>query len=288
MESTTEAPRATAASPEPMLPQPFRVRAVRPELDGVFTLDLDALDRETDFRFAPGQFNMLYQFGVGEVPISMSGDPAKHHTLTHTIRAVGAVTDALQRLSEGSLVGVRGPFGTSWPTVAAEGADVVVLAGGIGLAPLRPLVYHILANRSRFGSVCIFYGARTPDEILFRDELAEWRGRFDLNVEVTVDRAGPDWLGKVGVVTKLLAKKGFSPTESVACLCGPEVMMRYAVMSLNELGVENDRIHVSMERNMKCAVGFCGHCQWGTAFVCRDGPVFRFDTVEDRFNLWEL
>ncbi len=164
----------------------------------------------------------------------------------------------------------------------------MILAGGIGLAPLRPLIYQVLANRSRYGAVCIFYGARTPDDILYRDELEQWRGRFDLTEEVTVDRAGPDWLGRVGVVAKLLSAKGFSPPDTVACLCGPEIMMRYAVLALHDQGVSERQIYVSLERNMKCAVGLCGHCQMGASFVCKDGPVFRFDTIAARFNIREI
>jgi NAD(P)H-flavin reductase len=276
------------ASPDPMVPARFRVDGVRRELTGVFTLDLSPVDGMAEFPFRPGQFNMLYQYGVGEVPISISGNPAHPHTLTHTVRAVGSVTNALEQLQVGALVGIRGPFGNAWPEDEADGADIVILAGGIGLAPLRPLIYRVLANRRRFGCVCIYYGARSPDEILFRDELTLWRSRFDLNVDVTVDRAAPDWMGRVGVVTKLLDRRGFSPLDTVACLCGPEIMMHYAVMTLNDQGLDNEQIYISMERNMKCAVGFCGHCQYGGDFVCRDGPVFRFDKIAARFNVREL
>lgn len=271
-----------------MLPARYRVDAIRRELTGVFTLALVPVDGGDALTFAPGQYNMLYQFGVGEVPISLSGDPARPRPLIHTIRAVGSVTNALQHLSLGGMVGLRGPFGTHWPFDEAQGADLVIMAGGIGLAPLRPLIYQVLANRKRYGAVCIFYGARTPDEILYRDELEQWRSRFDLTVEVTVDRAGPDWLGRVGVVTRLLSAKGFSPPDTVACLCGPEIMMRYAVLALRDQGVGPERIYVSMERNMQCGVGFCGHCQFGASFVCRDGPVFRFDGIAERFDIREI
>ncbi len=273
---------------DPMLPARFRLDTVRPEFSDVFTLELSPLDGPEPFDFQPGQFNMLYSYGVGEVPISISGDPDRPAPLSHTIRAVGAVTRALQRLEPGTMLGVRGPFGHPWPVTEAEGADLVILAGGIGIAPLRPLIYWVLNRRRRYGSICIFYGARSPDEILYLTELGAWRARFDLCVEVTVDRASRDWMGKVGVVTKLLANKTFSAPDTVACLCGPEVMMRYAVMALNEQGVDDSRIYLSMERNMKCALGFCGHCQYGADFVCRDGPVFRFDRIAPRFNIREL
>jgi NAD(P)H-flavin reductase len=273
---------------DPMIPRRFRVSARRREIDQVFTLELTPVDEQADFVFQPGQFNMLYQFGIGEVPISISGDPERPETLVHTIRAVGQVTRAMQQLAPEAMLGVRGPFGRPWPVEAAEGADLVILAGGLGLAPLRPLIHRILSRRKRYGAICILYGARNPAEILFLDQLQAWRGRFDLCVDVTVDSAGQDWLGKVGVVTKLLGNGGFSPPDTLAFVCGPEIMMRFAVMALNDRGVSNDRIHVSMERNMQCALGFCGHCQFGGDFVCKDGPVFRFDRIAERFAVREL
>jgi NAD(P)H-flavin reductase len=273
---------------EPMVPVPFRVERTARNLSDTFTVDLRAEKGETSFSFAPGQFNMLYQFGVGEVPISISGDPGKPETLVHTIRAVGPVTEAMAALKRGAVLGVRGPFGSAWPVDAAEGSDVVLVAGGVGLAPLRPAIYHILANRSRYGRFVILYGARTHRDILFRDQLERWSSRLDTFVDVTVDRASGDWHGNVGVVTKLLVRRGFDPDNTVAMVCGPETMMRFTIQALNDEGVGDDRIHVSMERNMKCAVGFCGHCQFGGHFVCRDGPVFRFDRIEDMFRIREL
>jgi NAD(P)H-flavin reductase len=273
---------------DPMIPMPFRVREVWPELSDTFSVSLEPVDSGGLFRFAPGQFNMLYRFGVGEVPISVSSDPAVGDNLIHTIRAVGPVTRALGQLTPGGMVGLRGPFGTPWPVAEAEGSDVVVLAGGLGLAPLRPAIYRLLANRRRYGALCIYYGARTPSDILFRRELESWRGRFDLTVDVTVDSAGADWGGKVGVVTRLLEQTDFDPTHTRAFVCGPEVMMRFGVDTLSKLGVGHDQIYVSMERNMKCAVGFCGHCQYGASFVCRDGPVFRFDSLAERFRIQEI
>ncbi len=272
--------------PDPMIPLPYRVESVQRELQDSFTLELRAEDG--GMRFEPGQFNMLYRFGVGEVPISISGDPADTGKLLHTVRAVGAVTRALEGLEPGETLGIRGPFGKPWPVKLAEGQDVVIVAGGIGLAPLRPVIHHLLTQRERYGSICLFYGARTPQDILYAGQLMQWRGRFDMKVDVTVDRADPSWRGKVGVVTKLLGERGFAPLDTLAMLCGPEIMMRHCIMGLNDLGVGNERIYVSMERNMKCAVGFCGHCQFGGAFVCKDGPVFRFDRIAERFGIREL
>ncbi len=276
----------------PMVPRPWRVVRVRRETPDVKTLELEPLEPpsafELGFGFKPGQFNMLYVFGVGEVPISISGDPQNPQGLVHTVRAVGAVTRALCSLKRGDVVGVRGPFGSAWPVDEAEGSDVVIVAGGIGLAPLRPALYRVLANRGKHGNVALLYGARTPQDLLYRRELERWRGRFDLQVEVTVDAAGEGWYGHVGVVTKLIPRAEFDPDEAVALVCGPEIMMRFAVKALHERGVSPDNIYISMERNMKCAVGFCGHCQFGPEFVCKDGPVFRFREIERFFRVREI
>jgi len=279
---------AIADAAEPMVPIPFRIERTVKNLSDTFTVDLRPEEGRKPFHFAPGQFNMLYQFGVGEVPISISGDPQDPETLVHTIRAVGAVTQAMAGMKRGAVMGVRGPFGIAWPVEAVEGSDVVLVAGGVGLAPLRPAIYHILANRARYGRLVILYGARTPRDILFRAELEKWSSRLDTFVDVTVDRASGGWHGNVGVVTKLIGRGGFDPDNTAAMICGPETMMRFTIQALNDRGVSNERIHVSMERNMKCAVGFCGHCQFGGQFVCRDGPVFRFDRIEEMFLIREL
>jgi NAD(P)H-flavin reductase len=272
---------------DPMLPRPFRVIRVKRELSDTVTLTLEPVNGEP-LAFRPGQFTMLYAFGIGEIPISISGDPADPRQLVHTIRGVGAVSQALTAAKPGMMVGVRGPFGSAWPLEEATGSDVVLVAGGIGLAPLRPAIHRVLANRRQFGTVAILYGARTPEDILFRRELQAWRGRFDTSVHVIVDRVSGSWGGAVGVVTDLIAKGGFDRHHAVAMICGPEVMMRYAVQALHERGVASDRIHLSLERNMKCAIGLCGHCQLAGNFVCRDGPVFRYDRIEDIINVWEL
>ena len=272
-----------------MRPAPFLVRQAQKETGDTFTLVLEPpAEMGGVFPFAPGQFNMLYVFGVGEVPISISGDPAKPEMLVHTIRAVGAATRALQRLSRGEVVGVRGPFGTPWPVHQAHGHDLVLVAGGIGLAPLRPALYHVLLHRGQYGRVVLLYGARTPRDLLFARELREWRGRFDLEVEVTVDRATMEWQGSVGVVTKLVDRAPFDPESAMAFLCGPEVMMRFAVVALQRRGVDDQSLFVSMERNMKCGVGLCGHCQLGPEFICKDGPVFRYDRILPLFGQREV
>lgn len=271
----------------PMLPVPYRIRGSRRELADTFTVELEP-ETGDGFAFRPGQFNMLYVFGVGEVPISISGDPARPEPLVHTVRAVGAVTEAMRAMRPGETIGVRGPFGSAWPVAEAEGDDLVFVAGGLGLAPLRPAIYHALANRRKYGRIVILYGARTPRDILYRRELEKWRGRFDLEVAVTVDSAGSDWAGNVGVVTKLIGGASFDPLHTTAFVCGPEIMMRYSIATLRQQDVAAESIHVSMERNMKCAVGFCGHCQWGPAFICKDGPVFRYADIADLFTIREL
>jgi NAD(P)H-flavin reductase len=231
---------------------------------------------------------MVYLFGQGEVAISISGDPGRTDTIVHTIRAVGPITGGLGALRRGDPVGIRGPFGSAWPVDSAKGCDVVVVAGGVGLAPLRPAICHLLSNRSDYGSISVLYGTRTPEDLLFARQLERWRGRFDLHVEVTVDTARAGWGGDVGVVTTLVPRAQFDPARAVAFICGPEVMMRFALRALTARGIPSDRLFISMERNMKCAVGFCGHCQLGPTFICKDGPVFRYDRLAPWFGVREL
>jgi len=273
---------------DPMLPRACRVERVRQETSDTFTLELAPENGAPGLVFAPGQFNMLYAFGVGEVPISISGDPAKPEVLVHTTREVGMVTRAMRKLKAGDALGVRGPFGVGWPVTEARGADVVIVAGGIGLAPLRPALYQVLAARNYYGRVVLLYGTRTPADILYRRELEHWRSRFDLYVHVTVDRAIGDWRGNVGVVTSLIPRAPFDPGSTVALVCGPEVMMRFTVQELERRGVSTENIYISMERNMKCAVGFCGHCQYGPTFICKDGPVFRYDRIRPLLAIREI
>jgi NAD(P)H-flavin reductase len=272
----------------PMTPRAFEVRSNRRETRDTRTLELEPLDGDLSPRFDPGQFNMLYAFGAGESAISISGDPARAGRLVHTVRGVGPVSRALCAARAGAVVGVRGPFGSHWPVEESRGSDIVVAAGGIGLAPLRPALYSVLARRRRYGEVTLLYGARTMQELLYRKELHEWRGRFDMNVEVTVDRADEETTARVGVVTTLIPLAHFDPLDTVAFVCGPEVMMRFTVLELLARGVPAEQIYVSMERNMKCAVGLCGHCQLGPKFVCKDGAVFRWSDIAGIFSVREM
>jgi len=274
--------------PDPMRPVPFRVDRVRAETHDTFTLHLRPPAWLEPFAFAPGQFNMLYAFGTGEVPVSLSGPPGTSRELLHTIRAVGSVTRALGRLRRGDQVGVRGPFGTPWPLAEARGKDVVIVAGGIGLAPLRPAVHELLEHRDAYGRIVLLYGARTPRDLLFSRDLESWRGRFDLDVQVIVDRAAPGWHGLVGTVTALIPRTPLDPEQTTALVCGPEIMMWFTVHALKSRGFATSSIFVSMERNMKCGIGLCGHCQLGPFFVCRHGPVFPFEKIGPTLLIREL
>ena len=269
------------ASHDPMLPAQYRVLHVRHEIPDTSTLELEPCDGSAILPFACGQFNMLYVYGVGEIPISISGDPNRAGPLVHTTRAVGAVSRTMCELKPGDTVGVRGPFGSHWPLERADGKDVVIVAGGLGLAPLRSVMYHVLTHRERYGRVILLYGSRTPADILYRRELEHWRAHFDLEVSITVDHAKGAWRGGVGVVTKLIPRAPFDPQNAIAFVCGPEIMMRFTAAELQKSGVAPEHLYVSMERNMKCAVGLCGHCQFGPRFVCKDGPVFRYSDVRD-------
>lgn len=276
------------ARDDPALPRPARIGAVRRELSDTFSIELAPVDGPPLPAFQPGQFNMLYAYGIGEVAISISGDPSDAACRIHTIRAAGKVTRHLATMVVDDVLGVRGPFGTPWPVLEARGHDLVIVAGGIGLAPLRPAVYHCLAQRTQYDRVSLYYGARTPHDILYSQQLLSWLGRRDLRVAVTVDRAGRDWQGSVGVVTGLMNGEISDPQRTVAMVCGPEAMMRFACRALNEQGVTDRQIYVSMERNMQCALGYCGHCQLGPTFICKDGPVLRYDKIKRLVQIHEL
>lgn len=277
----------TVSRVDPMLPRPFRVVEVSTETPDTYTLVMEDLEGP-GVGFEPGQFMMLYAFGVGEVPISIAGNPRMPATLVHTVRAVGAVTDAICALRPGDVLGARGPYGTGWPVDEATGGDLLIIAGGVGLAPLRPAVIESMTRKEEFKGVSLLYGARTPTDLLFKQDLLGWDTSPALGLEVTVDRASSDWWGDVGVVTSLLPRISYEPANTAAFVCGPEVMMRVVARQLRDQGVDTDRIWISLERNMKCAIGFCGHCQFGPDFVCRTGPVVAYDKVAERLTVEEL
>lgn len=257
------------------VPTPYQVVTRTVETHDSVTLALRPV-AESLPTFQPGQFAMLYAHGIGEVPISVSGIPSDG-TLVHTVRAVGAVSRALHNAVPGTVIGVRGPFGTAWRLDDVE--DLLVVAGGIGLAPLRP----VLGQPSR--RTILIAGARTPQDLLYSDELAKLS---DVDVVLTVDHGDHDWHGRIGFVTEPLASIPLDPDRTTALLCGPEPMMRFCARTLLGRGVAPERIQVSLERNMQCGIGLCGHCQLGPLLLCRDGPVTGYPTAEPLLLAKEL
>lgn len=269
--------------------QPALFRVVRkiPESANAFTVALAPL-HDKALQSSPGQFNMLYAFGIGEAAISMSGDPDDQSVFVHTIRVVGNVTRALAKVNVGDLVGVRGPFGTAWPADQYLGRDLIVVAGGVGLAPLRSLLYTLAKRRAAFGRIALLYGARHPEEMLYTAEFAAWKQVFEGQLYTTVDYAAPSWNGNVGMVTNLIERIPFPLAEAAAYVCGPEIMMRFTVRRLFERQMASSRIHLSLERNMKCAIGHCGHCQFVSKFLCKDGPVFPYEQIAPFLGVKEV
>jgi NAD(P)H-flavin reductase len=269
------------------LPRPFRVTHSRRDTQDTTTLDLEPVEGPP-LGFASGQFTMLHAFGVGEVPVSISGDPARPGTLRHTVRDVGSVSHALASAAPGTVLGVRGPFGTGWSVGSGRGGDVVFVAGGIGLAPIRPAILEVCAAREHYGRVALLYGARTPEDILFGEELRRWSADHAIDVDVIVDSGRHAWRGNVGLVTQLIDWAEFDATRTLALICGPEVMMRHSAVALRDRGVPASRLRLSMERNMKCGVGLCGHCQLREFLLCQDGPVLSYDLLEPLLARAEL
>jgi NAD(P)H-flavin reductase len=279
-----------AAAHNPWLSHTVRIAEITPEIPGVDTYDLEFVEPELNarYQFLPGQFNMLYLPGAGEAAISLSAHPKSRGRWAHTIRVAGGVTQTLARLGQGATLGLRGPFGSSWPIADYQGWDVVFVAGGIGLPPLRPAIYHVLDHRRDYGRVVLVYGARSPDTRMYPGEYDRWN-TGGIEVQTTVDRATPDWTGNVGTVTVVLDRlKLARPARTVVFTCGPDVMMHFAACSALARGVSAEQIWLSAERNMQCAVGLCGHCQLGPAFICKDGPVLRYDRLAPYFRVEAL
>lgn len=279
--SNATSPSSSLAAHDPWAVHGARIVSIRPEVPGIATYELKFDDPAIDsgYRFAPGQFNMMYLPGIGESAISISSDPDCPGRLLHTVRVVGNVTRALARLHVGDQVLLRGPFGSAWPVSSCEGCDVVLAAGGVGLAPLRPVIYAIRNQREKFGRVILLYGSRTPNDLLYTDEYDSWR-EAGIEVEPTVDLGDEHWNGHIGVVPVLFYRLRLDAQRTRILTCGPEVMMHFVVFEALARKVSEDDIYVSMERNMNCAVGMCGHCQLGPEFVCKDGPVFSFRRME--------
>lgn len=285
-----------ATRPEPicgsetMLPVPVRIVDVHQENFNTrtFTLRIEDEELRPYYQWIPGQFNMIYVPGIGEAAISISSDPDEHNTLEHTIRVVGSVTRAIDRMGKGGIVGLRGPFGRGWPLSTLEGGDVVLVGGGIGLAPLRPVVYWLLRNRPRFRRVVLLFGCRTPEDRLYTRELEKWSSDNRIDVLVTVDNDTGGWVGPVGVVTRLLQRIKIQADKTTVMVCGPRMLNRAAAWNFLQLHVPPDRVFVSLERNMNCGFGQCGHCQYGPKFVCKDGPVFSLSEIEGIFAKEEV
>lgn len=283
-------PAATAHPLNPWQAHPVRIDRILKEARGVATYDLIFQDSDVaeEYAFQAGQFNMLYLPGLGEIAISISGDPGSAGSVPHTIRQSGEVTRSLARMEVGSTIGLRGPFGTCWPMDECSGRDVVLVAGGIGLAPLRSVIYQLLANRERYGRLTLVIGARESTNLLYSSEYDDWRRRgFD--VQVTVDRGSDAWQGNIGMVTALLDRLVLPDAGNTLLMtCGPEVMMWYTIQGAMSRGLKQKSLYLSLERNMNCAIGLCGHCQFGPQFICKDGPVFRFDRVASILKVDDL
>ena len=268
-----------------MLPQPAVIQAIKPEAAGIFTFTLQFSDpaEAAAYRFKPGQFNMLYLPGFGEVAISLSSDPSEIGRMGHTIRNAGGVTRAIGRLRVGDVIGVRGPYGSAWPMEAGLGKNLVLVAGGIGLAPLRPVILAVMRERQAFQRVVLLYGARTPADLLYTAEFASWQ-EHGIEAHTTVDIGNESWRGLVGVVPQLFYRIRVDAKQTLVLTCGPEIMMRFVIYEALARRIAKDAVYVSMERNMKCAVGFCGHCQFGPSFICKQGPVLKFSALEPFFG----
>jgi sulfhydrogenase subunit gamma (sulfur reductase) len=268
----------------PYMISPARIIARRIETPGIYTFGMRLRDRElrTAYRFRAGQFNMLYAFGVGEVPISIVSDPAEPEILEHTIRVAGRVTGVMAGWKVGDIVGVRGPYGNGWPVEAARGRDVVIVTGGLGCAPVVGLINYIFRRRADYGELHILHGVKTPNDLLYRPRFDQWRREPRTHVYLTTDRPDKSWRYRIGVVTSLFDELTV-PSSSIVMMCGPEIMMRLAAHSLREKGIAEDDIYLSLERRMECAVGLCGHCQYREHFVCKDGPIFSYRTVKGLF-----
>lgn len=276
------------ASTSAMAPVPYRVHRVVNENRDSSTLQLQPV-RNALSAPQPGEFMMMYAFGIGEIAISVSAVPtASDPTISHTVRSVGAVSRALRGSGPGTVIGMRGPFGTSWGLTEAVGRDLVIVAGGVGLAPLRPVVHGVLADRTAYGKVTVIAGARSRDDFLFATEIQQWTHDETLDVHLTVDVPVQGWPGEVGLVTEPLRRLPLRPEQTTALLCGPEPMMRGAAIELIRKGLEATDIRVSLERNMQCGIGWCGHCQLGPLLLCRDGPVVGYDIAEPLLSVKEL
>lgn len=273
------------ASTNPYLPHEVKIIDIVDETHDTKTFHLTFADPEQqeDFFFNPGQFNMVTVFGIGEAPISISSHHNIHDSFEHTVRKVGNVTKAMFRLKTGDYLRLRGPYGTGWPVEQAKGKDVLIVAGGIGLAPLRPVIYSLINNRKDYGKIEILYGARTPLDALFTKQWEQWNAKKDVIFRPTVDGVpdGIEWEHGVGLVTTLFDSMNSQPKNTLVMTCGPEIMMKFVVQGLLQKGFDSQDIFLSLERRMNCGISKCGFCQIGPKFVCQDGPVFSYYELQN-------
>ncbi len=251
------------------------------EAQDIFTYRLRLVDQAVRraFQFAGGQFNMVYAFGVGEVAISIVSDPEDPELLDHTIRIVGRTTQAIGRLGPGDVLGIRGPYGRGWPLDKARGKDVVIITGGLGCAPVVGAIEYIFRRRDQYGAVKILHGVKAPHDLLYRERFDAWRRQPDTEVFLSSDQPAKSWQYHIGVVTELFEQVRITPGRTVVLMCGPEIMMRVGIPILVHRGISESSVYVSLERHMECGIGLCGHCQMGPYFLCKDGPVMRYDTI---------
>jgi len=267
-------------------PYACKVVDIRVESRSIFTLDLVFTDPNVhkSYRFQPGQFNMMYMHGLGEVAISIVSDPSDRDVLSHTIRKVGRITNTMGALRIGDEIGIRGPFGRGWPMQEALGKDVVVVTGGLGCAPSVSIIEYIMRRRQDYGHLDILQGVKHSEDFIFQKRYDLWRQSPKTNIFIAADEAGPKWPWSTGYVTSMISKTEFDPSNCIAMMCGPEMMMANAVRSLAEKGMAEENIYLSMERNMECGMGLCGHCQYGGVFICKDGPVFPYPAIKTLYN----
>lgn len=271
---------------DPHLPHVAVIDERTQESSNIFTLRLQYEDTglQDAFEFAPGQFNMVTLFGVGEIPISIVNDPLDSHFFDHTIRVVGRVSEGMSRLQPGDRVGIRGPFGRGWPMERIKGQDVLLITGGLGCAPLVSVIRYLIRRREDYGHIHILQGVKHSNDLIWREQYDEWAKIRDVHIMLAADVASKGWSGQQGMVTELIDQISLRSQRTVVLLCGPELMMLAAVAALREQGIPDSQIWFSMERNMQCGIGQCGHCQVGPKFVCRDGPVFCYSELADFFG----
>jgi NAD(P)H-flavin reductase len=269
----------------PLLPEPARIvekRSFGRDIH-VYRLEFERRETRARFHFTPGQFNMLYVPGVGEVAISISSDPDEE-TLDHTIRIVGRVTRVIAGLEVGDSLGVRGPYGNGWPLELARDQDLLFVTGGLGCAPVAGAIDYVFRRRAHYGHVTILHGVKKAADLIERERFESWRRHPHTRVLLTSDEPDRHWRDRTGVVTELFDEIEFDPARTLLFMCGPEVMMRYAARNLGERGLTAQRMYLALERNMRCAVGLCGHCQLGPRFVCKDGPIFALPEIAPFFR----